>query len=69
MKRYQVIVYDHDIGADEELSYTEFKDADITAHNYWLSGEYEGAIVYDLHHKKIVALHGSVPMAAMPIEK
>jgi hypothetical protein len=69
MKRYQVITYHHDCGADEKLSYANKKEAHKVAQHYHYNEDYEGALIYDLQEHKTIMVYGFIPLAAMPIEK
>ena len=68
MKRYQVIVYDHESGVDERFSYETQKKANKVARHYHRHIDYEGALVYDLQEHRTITVYGFIPQAAMPIE-
>ena len=68
MKRYQVITYCSECGADEKLDYATKSEAEKVARNFRIAENYEGALVYDLRAKKTISLHGWFPLSAMPVE-
>ena len=66
MKRYQVITYCAECGADEKLDYAVKAEAEKAARDCRLVENYDGALVYDLKARKTISLHGWFPLSAMP---
>ena len=68
MKRYQIVAYSMDVGADEREEYSLIRTAKKKANEYVHDLGYDGAIVYDLKYRKIVDEKGWMPESAKPIE-
>ena len=58
MKRYQVVTYSRDIGADEHLGFSKFSEAKQHALKY--SGIEEHAAVYDEKEKTAYVIFGNL---------
>ena len=72
MKKYQVITYSSDVGANESVEFSRKRDAEAFAKEqlYFNPNGYgleEGSLVYDLLHHSIVSVFGHFPKSARPV--
>lgn len=74
-KRYQVVTYDSDGGADDKKEYQTINEAEGAAQGYTNGAgplsdglRYEGAIVFDRVEKRVVREYGYFPDFARPVE-